>query len=165
MRTLTPEEFRQEKGVSKRTLRRWKQHGVLVLNEDGRVDCEQSERNIDSLRPRDPTGEPEDGDLKEAIRRKEWALARLRELELSIKREEYISAREAEEDTAHIARSLREKLFVIPDRLCEELTLMDDAFAIRSLLRDNLEEAMRVFAEEERRALAEFEAESEDDED
>jgi hypothetical protein len=78
----------------------------------------------------------------EARRRKEVALAELRELEVRQRRGELLEAAEVQKQWAAGLASLRDRLLSLPDRLGAVLAGRDEVEA-RAILRDALEEALR----------------------
>ena len=78
----------------------------------------------------------------EARRRKEVALAELRELEVRQRRGELLEAAEVQKQWAHGLASLRDRLLSLPDRLGAVLAGRGEVQA-RAILRNALEEALR----------------------
>jgi len=78
----------------------------------------------------------------EARRRKEVALAELREMEAAQRRGELLAAGEVRKRWAAGLAALRDRLLSLPDRLGATLAGRDEA-EVRAVLRTALEEALR----------------------
>lgn len=110
---LTIQEYADHRGVDERTVRRWRQRGLLSLTENGLIEPGPSDEKVDSSldlrrshRKREADLEEEVGDLKEWLTRKERALARMRELEVEVKEGMFVPVEEVEKDADRIADEL-----------------------------------------------------------
>jgi hypothetical protein len=106
-KTMTEAEFARRRGVSRKTVYVWKSRGYVVLAGDGKVDVTASGKELDA-RPATYRGgkasQPsastiEDASvvsIAEAIRRKEVALAKRRELDYEIASGKLVNAADIE---------------------------------------------------------------------
>ena len=91
----------------------------------------------ETKRPRGST-EP----LPEAIRRKEIALANLREIEEAIKRGELVDVASMEAAWATVGQTIRDNLLGMPDKLTPMLAAMTDKKAIRTYLMEQFRQLL-----------------------
>jgi hypothetical protein len=81
--------------------------------------------------------------MERARRRKEIALADLREMEARKRRGELIEVEAARKQWAEGLAMIRDRILALPDRLGARLAQRDE-LSVRALLRDELEEALRA---------------------
>jgi len=81
--------------------------------------------------------------MEQARRRKEIALADLREMEARKRRGELIEVEAARRQWAEGLAILRDRMLALPDRLGARLAHRDEG-AVRAMLRDELEVALRA---------------------
>jgi hypothetical protein len=79
----------------------------------------------------------------EARRRKELALARLREMEVAQKAGLLLPASDVRSTWAERLGALKDRILILPDRLAARLANRPEA-EVRAILRDELEEALRA---------------------
>jgi len=79
----------------------------------------------------------------EARRRKEVALARLREMEAAQREGLLLVASEVRQTWAEGFSALKDRILILPDRLAARLANRPEA-EVRAILRDELEQALRA---------------------
>lgn len=97
-------------------------------------------RQIREIKPRG--GRPPRESLEQARRRKESALADLREMEAARRRGELVEAEKVRLRWASALAGIRDRILSVPDRIAAQLAGRDE-YTIRSLLREELEQALR----------------------
>ena len=80
--------------------------------------------------------------MNEATRRKEVAQAKLAELKLSVEEGKLVDADVVNKTAFKLARSVRDKLIGIPDRISAELAGMNNQFAIHAVITKEIEIAL-----------------------
>ncbi|HUT91608.1 MAG TPA: hypothetical protein VMY37_19070, partial [Thermoguttaceae bacterium] len=86
--------------------------------------------------------------LPEAIRRKEIALANLREIEEATKRSELIDVAEMEQAWATVGQTIRDNLLGMPDKLTPMLAAMTDKKQIRAYLMESFRQLLTALPDE-----------------
>lgn len=101
---------------------------------------------------RQPSGGEEPESFADAQRRKEAALADLRELELRSKRGELVDAAEVALQWGQVCSQVRDAMLAIPPKAAPKLAGMTNereiAFYLRGLIRDSLTKISRDLAEQ-----------------
>jgi len=87
--------------------------------------------------------------LNEARRRKEAALAELRELQLRVRRDELVERRAVEAQQFRIGRQVRDQLENIPPRLCGILAAETDQHKVFNLLMREIRQTLEDLTNEE----------------
>lgn len=85
-------------------------------------------------------------DFNSAQRRKEIALANLRELELAEKQGVLVNANEVAEGWAALVSEAKSKLMLIPDELCDRLAVESHPVRCREIMREEIRAALEVLA-------------------
>jgi phage terminase Nu1 subunit (DNA packaging protein) len=159
---ISQSDFARRHGVSRNAVSRWKRLGYVVVRQDGLVDVERSEALLagrplkyrggtvkgpsaptdEQTGERDSSSSDSQCSLVEAARRKEVALARLRELELAEKRGELINAAEAERAWSEALANMKARLLTVPARVSSRLPSLShrDIAAIDAELRQAMNE-------------------------
>lgn len=88
----------------------------------------------------------------EARRRKEVALARLRELEVAEKTRQLLSAAEVRSTWVAVAAKIRDAVLRIPDKLAPQVVAAKDAMEARAILAAECEAILKTLAGEVERA-------------
>lgn len=88
--------------------------------------------------------------MEQARRRKEIALADLREMEARKRRGELIEADATRKQWAAGLAAIRDRLLALPDRLGARLAQRDEV-AVRAVLREELEQALRAIHDDAHR--------------
>ena len=86
--------------------------------------------------------------LPEAIRRKEIALANLREIEEATKRSELIDVAEMEQAWATVGQTIRDNLLGMPDKLAPTLAAMTEKKEIRTYLMAEFRQLLTALPDE-----------------
>lgn len=81
--------------------------------------------------------------MEQARRRKEIALADLREMEARKRRGELIEVESARKQWASGLAAIRDRILALPDRLGARLAQRDE-MSVRTILRDELETTLRA---------------------
>jgi phage terminase Nu1 subunit (DNA packaging protein) len=126
-------------GVDPSLITRKKKQGKLVMK-GGLVDLERSggafsqvpasKRKIDTA----PDGKDSGESFNDAQRRKESALADLRELEFKTKAGDLVSVTEMESAWAVIGQTMRDALLSMPERLAPRVAAVSDVRQCRDIL-------------------------------
>lgn len=153
---LSQAEFARLHGVSKKTVTMWKQAGRLVLGAGGLVDVERSNELL-GQRPekrkggsaKGPTakrtGEAQDAPdwpLHEASRRKEAAMARLKELEYDRKTGRVVLVEDVIWQINREMHIVRTRLLAIPSQCAVQIARLTTPVEVEVALRDVIYEAM-----------------------
>ena len=166
---VSGKEFASKRGVDPSRVSQWKKQGRLVLSEDGkRIDLEASnaaldatldqtkgmrrEGNITSTAPEAPASAPrapertsrDDTGYWADKAREQAAVATLAEMRAQEKAGSLVSSAGVRKEAAETARSLRNAILAIPDRIAPVLDPGNPARA-HKLLTDELQKALREF--------------------
>jgi hypothetical protein len=98
----------------------------------------------DMARPPEP-GTPEHGEvisMLEATRRKEVANAQMAELKLAAEQGKYVEAEDVKADAFKLARTVRDSMLNIPDRVSAEFAGIQNAAEIHMRLTDEIRKAL-----------------------
>lgn len=139
--------YARERGCSPAAVRKAMERLDIAKLEDGQVDAEE----LDALWPRDEggtAGEPDDTSYAEARRRKELALAHLRELEFKQKAGELVNTRSVQDSWFAVLRLTRNRILNIPDRVADMLATETDAAVVHTTLMAELNQALSTLADE-----------------
>ncbi len=143
-------------GVSRSTIRQWRDKGWLVTFDDGSIDVGATQRRVDDLRAGNPGREDADtggsGDrgapgritYAEARCRKMVAEAERAEYELKRLRGDLISVADAQRVYCDIIAKARANIEAVPNRCAELLVGKTDANEIRRILQGHIEDALKV---------------------
>jgi len=148
---MTQAEFARRRGVSRATVTEYKQKGLLVMTDDGRVDASASEErlsaSLDPSRGGDRTGVKKKPSAPQKGADGRFMAARTEELEAKAARQRMLLEKEAgrlveKELVQHaaftLARAAQEALVAIPDRLASVLAAEADAGQVHKLLSEEI---------------------------
>ena len=91
---------------------------------------------------------PVDESYYEARRRKEMAVAKLRELELEAARGDFVKLEDVRSDWAGLIGIFRSRLLALPSRLASEVVAVNNLREAENLLRDAIHDVLTELADE-----------------
>jgi phage terminase Nu1 subunit (DNA packaging protein) len=125
---VTQQAYADHLGISRQAVNKMVRDG-RIPSQHGRINPEEADL---ALAPTDAqTGE---NTLAEAIRRKEWALAGLRELELQRKSAEVVDVAYVAKTQGQINANVRARLLAIPVRLAPRVVGISSPAKIKAIL-------------------------------
>lgn len=161
----TQAEFALKWGVSRKTVTVWCQRGIVILRPDKTVDVTASEAKLNA-RPEVYRGgvkhgvklsksspcqtrrdSEDESSLAEALRRKELATAKLRELELAEKEGRLLPTDQVTDAWVKIATVMRTRLLTIPSKLAPRLVGMKRAADFKEAIETEIREVLQELAD------------------
>jgi len=160
MTVETIAEFARRHGVSKQTVHNWRRRGYIVHAKDGHIDREASDRLLDARPavyrggvlggnpPRNGNGNgdahEEPGTLADALRRKESANARLRELEWDIESGKVVLVSDAIRALGGVLGLVRSGLLRLGQTISTRAATCADAAALKAMVDAEVDQLMAV---------------------
>ncbi len=152
--TATLAQFARVMGVGRSYITKLKQHGRLVLSDDGkRVLVEASKQRIKDTGGAHKATDPEDGDETTPQTRAYWekreaaAKAELREIELAERRRELLPVTDIESAAADLGARLRAALENLPDQIAPALAAEHNEDRVRQMLIDHIDNVLSEIAD------------------
>jgi phage terminase Nu1 subunit (DNA packaging protein) len=140
--TTTQADFARLRGVSRKQVTEWKRDGYLVFDSAGGVDVQASNMALDD-RPKNhgfAVASTQDlPSLSQSRRKKEAALASMRELELARRRGELVPVADIQPVWSRIVLGIRNAFLSLPSRAAQELGLTrEQAKVLDRMIREAL---------------------------
>ena len=165
---ITQAEFARRRGVSRATVTGYKNQGLLVMTEDGKVDVQASEERLSAHLDPVRGGDRSEGTVKKPSAGKKvdgrFMAARVDEMEVRAARQRLaleqdaglLVEKEPVQRTAFtLAREAQEAFIAIPDRLSTSLAVETDPAEIHRLLSAEIRAACQSLAKAVRDSIGE----------
>lgn len=163
---MTMQDFAARRSVSKPAVTKWKKAGLPMHG--GRVRVLAAEKwlkdnNLGQPRVAKPRTAkaaqvdeitPDGETLAQANRRKEIALANLREIDEAERRAELVDVGKMEQAWSGVGQTIRDALLGLPDKMTPTLAALTDKKQIRSYLMESLRQALTALPDEIRKRAA-----------
>ena len=148
---LNQAEYARYRGVARKTVTEYKHRGLLVLNENGKVDVAASDANLDAVLDEVVGGDRTNPAVganayMEAKTREMRARAARQELETRRRAGELLDRKAVERAAFTLARQTQEAVIAVADRLASVLAAESDAAKVHEMLSDELRSVMNDMA-------------------
>lgn len=125
---VTQKAYAEHLGISRQAVNRMVRDG-RIPSKHGRIDPEAADLALTPTK-----GQTDEVTLAEAIRRKEWALAGLRELELKRKSGEVVDVAYVERCQVQVNSNIRQRLLGLPAKLTPQLVGVTSPAKVKAII-------------------------------